>query len=441
VIKSQQNSQSNFIEDYLDYQKDTESPVIFHRWCAIAGLGALLGRDAWLQHGYTRIYPNQYIMLVGDAGSRKSTAIKKFVRLLRDAGYSKIAAQKTSKEKFLLDLEVGLDKTLNGDDHLDVRFGAKKNAKNPTMKELFGEEIDTEPRDCIIAADEFNVFMGHSNVEFIDMLTDLWDFDDIYTQRIKNSKSVRVPYPTINILSGNTNVGISESFPTAVIGQGFFSRLIMVYSDPSGRRITFPPAPDPVVYQTFINRIKEIKSSFNGQITLTKAAENALEDIYQNWKDLEDVRFKSYSTRRFTHLLKLCLITAAARGEKEISLRSIEYANSIMHYTEYFMPKALGEFGKARNSDVTAKILELIDKAERPLDILKDIWPQARRDLDNQRQLSEILRNLQAAGKIQVINGTGILPKKDPPKWDYPFCKVTLLREYLDNQAKDGLPL
>ena len=44
-------------------------------------------------------------MLIGHPGARKSAAIKAARKIISGAGYSTYSAEKTSKEKFLLDLE------------------------------------------------------------------------------------------------------------------------------------------------------------------------------------------------------------------------------------------------------------------------------------------------------------------------------------------------
>jgi len=430
--------QSHFISEYLEYQKGTEAPLIYHRWCAITGIGALLGRRAYLIHGHNKIYPNQYTMLVGESGARKDSALRGIRRLLIAADYKTIAADKITKEKFLIDLEEGMDKAHDPDERFDV---TKNEKKNPTMRALFGAERSKEPAECLIYSGEFNSFLGHSNVEFIDLLTALWDWEGNFENRIKNGRSVIIPDPTISLLAGNTPIGISMAFPVEVIGQGFFARLMQIYSDPTGRRITFPPPPPPEETTRLVLMLREIRLKMIGEFEIKPYALVALDDIYQTWKDLEDVRFKSYSSRRLTHLLKFCICIAASKQEKFINLSTVIEANSILHYTEYFMPKALGEFGKARNSDVTEKILKLLDKAEAPLNSVKDIWPQVSRDLDNAKQLADILMGLQQSGKIDTTSGGGVVIKKIIPEWDFVHSNITVLPEYLENQAKVGLPL
>jgi hypothetical protein len=74
------------------------------------------------------------------------------------------------------------------------------------------------------------------------------------------------------------------------------------------------------------------------------------------------------------------------------------------------MPKALGEFGKARNSDVTHKIVVALDKTLLPLS-LNDLWKAVQQDLDSRDQLNQIINNLMIAEKIQAAQG-GYLPVK-----------------------------
>lgn len=435
----------NFIERYLDFFSGTEPPTIFNRWACIGGIGAILGRNCWIQHGHKKIYPNQFIMLVGESGTRKSTALKVFLKpLLQAAGYNTIAANKTSKEKFLVDFEEGMEKVNDPEEHLNVTkesgyASGKNRSHNPTMRELFGVKDSREASECLILSDDANVFLGHSNIEFIELITDLWDFEGMFTNRTKTGKSVFIPNPTLSALLGNTQIGISMSFPLEVIGQGFFSRLIAVHSDPSGRRITFPIPPSEEIRKELIKDFAEMRSTIKGEITIDPYGSVALHEIYQEWKDLEDVRFKSYSQRRFDHLLKLCMCCAAARKVRNIDRQTVEYANTILHYTESFMPRALGEFGKAKHSDISAKILEILERAMEPVTI-EEIIKLTHRDVDSSKELANILGGLKGAGKVQQTP-RGFLPNKEPQTFNFPYCNVRMLREYLEEKAKLGEPI
>lgn len=386
-------SREDFFSAYLEYSKDTEVPTFFHRWCAIVGLGAYLGRGFYIHHGHFELYSNIYCMLIGSPGTRKSTSIKLMKSLLQKAGYNTIAADKTTKEKFLLDLA-----------------GDEDASKDIDSINIFGDNYSTDTKEILIAADEFNDFMGLGNLEFISLLGSLWDYSGVYKNRIKTGKSVSVCNPTISILGGNTPTGFSLAFPLEAMGQGFFSRLLLVYGEVTGRKITFPSPPDPAGTAVLVKMLQDIKSNCVGPITPTPTAVKLLDKIYKTWQELDDPRFSSYSNRRFTHLLKLCIIVAAARNSRELNESDVVYTNTILSHTEHLMPKALGEFGKARHSDVVHKIMQLLESASSPQSI-KEIWKHVIQDLEKLTDLADILRNLAMAEKIQTVQG-GFLPKR-----------------------------
>ncbi len=99
-----QTREPNFIDSYLHYIGHSESPTTFQRWSIITALSAWLGKRFYLKHGHSQINSNMYVMLMGAAGTRKSTAIKVASKLLKKAGYSTFSSSKCSKEQFLVDL-------------------------------------------------------------------------------------------------------------------------------------------------------------------------------------------------------------------------------------------------------------------------------------------------------------------------------------------------
>lgn len=415
----------NLFDKYFTFVENTEAPIVFHRWALISALGAYLGRQFWFPFGDFRIYPNQYIMLMGDPGTRKSSAIKMAKRVLSQAGYEKFSAERTSKEKFLLDLE-----------GIEGEEGLVKD-KNLAMQNLFGDEYETgEPREVYICADEFNEFVGSGNLEFLSLLGSLWDWDDDsapFRQRLKTSRSVNIFQPTISIMAGNTHAGFAEAFPPQSIGQGFLSRLILVYGESSGKKIAFPEKPSDKLKHELADMLHAIRTKVTGEATMSKQAKDMIETIYRTFVGLEDARFKHYSTRRHAHLLKLCLLCAAASLRTEIKVEDVLLANTLLAFTEHRMPQAMGEFGKARNADVAGRIISVLAEAKAPLDT-PDLWKQCRSDLDRQEDLNKLLAGLMQAGKVQWVsrnrNGVqGYLLVKQRLSTSKIYVDFNLLRE------------
>lgn len=425
----------NLFDLYFDYVKQTEPPAIFHRWALIGSTGAWLGRQLWLPFGTGRIFPNMYIIFVGDPGTRKSTAIKGATRIIRKAGFDRFGPQKTSKEKFMADLAA--DSWDDEDEEDNGRDGKRKGAID-VLKELriahSGDDGSQLPHEVFVAADEFNNFLGPGNIDFQSLLGELWDWDEPdrnYTQRLKNSKSVSVYQPTVSILGGTTPSQFAECFPLASIGQGFMSRLILIHGEESGVKITFPPAPEQRATEALIRHFVEMRARCKGPVTMSPEAENAFDIIYKGWIDLEDPRFKHYSTRRFTHLLKVAIIVAAMRLSTRLEMRDVLEANTLVSYAETRMAKAIGELGKSKNSEAANKIMQMLYGARKDKTV-KELWVLVQNDLNSPQELAQILSNLEVSEKIQTIKRAGgengYLPRQKIMNRDKPFTNFELLK-------------
>jgi len=392
----------DFFNHYISYMADSagEVPAFFNRWSLIAGIGALLGRKYYFSHGNFQINPNIYCMLIGSPGTRKSSAIKLMKKFMLAAGYNKIAASKTTKEKFVMDL---------------AGIGEESDEPSSILEQnLWGDDDSTkEDAELFVMADEFNNFFGNGNIEFISLLGELWDYEGVYESRTKNFKAVKVNNPTISILGGNTPTNLATAFPPEIIGQGFFSRILLIYGEPNGKRIAFPTVPSAKQSAEIIEYLKRI-ATLSGGVTLTPESEGLLKRIYEADIRLPDVRFESYSTRRFNHLIKICLITAASRLSNKIERHDVIYANTVLVHTEHLMPKALGEFGKSRNSDISHRVITLLEAAD-GLMTFKDIWKHVSSDLEKMQDLATMIQNLVSADKIQSVkvgDQSGFLVKR-----------------------------
>lgn len=397
----------DFFQSYFEYASVTksESPAIFHRWSAISMVGALLGRQCYLPFGHSYIYPNQYIMIMGSPGSRKSSAINIATKLLKLTGYTRFSSDKTSKERFLMDMNPIPDED-ELEDLLDLTL--------------------EEPAATYVAIGEFTDFIGQGNMEFVTMLTNLWDCPSEYTQPKIHGKSVKVNEPVVNILGGNTAQGFTLAFPPEALGNGFLSRLIFVHGETTGRKVTFPKPPDRELEEQLVIRLKEIKSKCRGAFTITEEAESLFDRMYNEVVEIEDNRFKHYNTRRLTHLIKLAMIIAVTDLRMEIDTEDVLKANTLLYYTEKKMPKALGEFGKSRYSDISNTILDILNTTKSPL-TSNDIYKKVSQDIGKMAELIEVIKNLQHADKIQLVTvrgRTGYMPNNVATKeWDKSLVK------------------
>jgi hypothetical protein len=381
-------SLKSFFSDYFALVGPTEAPAQYHRWCVLSAVGAMLGRQAHLPFGHWMIYPNMYVMLMGDPGARKNSAISVAKDLLeRSVGYDKFAADKISKENFL----------------------ARMVDTPEDEEELMELSMEGMVSQRYIVAEEFTDFIGKNNAEFCTTLAKLWDCPPKYEHPKLHGKDVFVPFPTVSILSGNTPQAYSLNMPVEAMGQGFMSRLLHIHGEATGIKITIPPPPNRDFMTRMDLRFKQIFRETRGAFKIPEEVEKVwLDRIYKEYKGIEDYRFKHYNGRRFTHLIKLSMILAACRLSNSIEKEDVIVANTILHYTEARMPTALGEFGKARNADVANAVIGIMKAAKMPVTI-RYLWKQVAQDLNRQDELQEIVRNLQVAGKIKLVTGANNL--------------------------------
>lgn len=412
----------DFFQNYFDYvESNTESPLIFHRWAAMSAISSALGRRLYFKHGHRKIYPNQFIMLIGGPATRKSSAIDIAQNLLYASGYNMFAATRTSKEKFLADLAVGYGKQRS-----EIEEFKGKSAF--AMLAEMDSKSHNSPREVTICSGEFNTFIGHNNPEFAGILGDLWDNKNTFEVTNRTTSSSFIHEPTVNILGGNTQQGFSNAFPPEIIGQGFLSRLILVNSE-DAKKIAFPEDPDPNLEKVLVNHLAEMQT-LEGEVTMTAEAKELLTLLYESPPMLDDFRFVYYNGRRFTHTLKLCVVCAAARGSMVMDVSDVIYANSILSYAELQMPKALGEFGKAKLADLNNKIMNCLYDNPNGHTTL-ELFKMLHNDCNKMTELVEVLQNLKMAEKIDTALG-GRHRAKPKKALDNGMMDFKLLREYVE---------
>jgi energy-coupling factor transporter ATP-binding protein EcfA2 len=363
-------------------------------------VGAILGRKVWVQFGPEKLYPNFFIILLGPPGSRKSTAIKIAADLLKEAGYEHWVGEKSSKEKFMMDWEFGFDKIFRGEDNTK----SDKEFNDLLADNLSNQDLRTKISPAYLKASELQAFFGNSSFDFLSTLTDLWDNPPNHTTRYKNSKSLFIPNPVVNLLGGATATTFASTFNLNIIGQGLLSRMLLVYGAGKRMKLTIPPALPNTPKEEILQVLNYLMTLPGGEITIDENARYALDDIYQDSYVVQDSRFLSYYERRLTHLIKLCIVIACTEFTNVIDERIVVMANTLLTYTENFMPSALGEFGQSRNSEVSQTILDVIKASEESGGInASDLLKQVSQELDRPQDLLNIVLKLVESGKVVSI--------------------------------------
>lgn len=412
-----------FFDKYFAYCGQSEVPYIFHRWTALSIIGATLARKVYFPFGHAKIYPNQYILLTGSPGSRKGTAIKTGIELLKELQYDYFAPNKAAKEALW-------------------EWMAKQPAK-AEVDDWIDDVIDGGNNEAFISQayisnDEFLDFVGVGDEGLMTNLTNLWDNLTKYEHPKTRAQNITVYNPTINIVSGITPGGIAETFKSLASSGGFFSRILFIFSQPNQIKVAFPQPPNQELKQDLVFLLNKI-SQLEGKIRIKSGSSvyKFLEELYINTPPMLDSRFTYYSQRRFTHLLKLIIILSAADLTLEPTMEHCILANTILANAESQMHNAIGEYGKSKHAEVSNKVVELLETKGEPIPV-RQIWKVVARDLDKLTTLQEILQNLLISERIKRVEVKGnicyIAKVQVNTKWKSKFIDYSLLHPYEHTQ-------
>ncbi len=395
------NIRNPFLQEYLTYVEDTESPRIFHIWTALSNISACLGRRCYFPFGVGDIYPNQYILLVGPPAVKKSTAIKIGQRLISETTGVRFAPDDTggARQGLITAIENKQNDENIPDEEVDLALEQFDFGNLEKIGELKVNNSFEDKHHLYIVASEFNTFIGIRETPMLNFLGKLWDGED-FTYGLKKETSV-LKNGLLNLIGGTTPTNIAIAMPPAAIGGGFMSRLILVHADAKYKSVARPSPLNPEIGV----RIKEVMSwayyTARGEFKETAEARKFLDSFYEVETRINDARFMYYCDRRHTHLIKLTMALTAGRMSQTITPDDISDAHAILSYTETNMTEALGEFGLSPLSAAKQKMLEFIRHCKVPVtetilwavmvkDMQKVDFLNSLNDLTNTRKIIQV---------------------------------------------------
>lgn len=406
---------SDYLTKYMQMVENTESPRIFHVWAALSSISVTLGRRCYFPFGDGKILPNQYILLIGTPGTRKSTAISPPKKLVKRLGTVRLAPTDTGGQRQGLVLAMYGKKEKEEDDSKEyvgnVELGAAQgNQINsladfaeitnvPDEEEELVEVDDADKHSIYVLASEFSRVIGQSNMSMLDFLGERYDGESY--DYLTRQTDIKMPHTLMNILACSTPVSMSEALPVGAGGQGFLSRFVLVHGAEKYRKVPWPTPFDDKIKSELLDVLEKIKNDFRGEFSQTPAAKAYAAELYGYEPDIPDSRFVYYQERRQTHLIKVAMALAASRGTMTIDLVDYKEAHRILCATEVGMPEALGEFGMNPMAAVKQELLEQLREAQAPMSV-SQVVSMFHRDA-TMKQIMEVIRDLVQTGMVKQI--------------------------------------
>lgn len=368
----------NWIEAYLAYSAENESPEVFHLWTCLAVISAALRRQVYFDMEYYLQYPNVYVVLTSPPGRcKKSTAIRIGQNLLKDScPHVKISADSTSREKLV-----------------DAMSRSFNSGQSPLMA----------------VSSEFGSFLTTSGVDMMVFLTDIYDAPAKWSHETRGGGTVEIKAPCLTLLAGTTPDWIAKGMPLDTIGIGLASRTLFIYED-------IPRAAKPIprlspaqrsLYDLLKKDLQQI-ARINGKYEFASPED---EEWYTQWYmgrfgvlGKGDNRLAGYFDRKPTHLLRVSMLVAAAcRDDTVILAQDMQMALAILESNEPRMHKVFQGVGKnplAADLEDTLAALMLTPGGFTYAEVYDRFKHSVRKE-----EMTEILDSLTLIGKITFKDG------------------------------------
>lgn len=368
---------ANWLDSYMEYTSEQESPEEFHRWTGLAVMSAALGRHIWLDRGYYTIYPNLYVILVaGSAKCRKSVSSHIGINLLNELKVKPmIFSQKITNEALI--------------------------------KALLDAKIDNQSAG-IIYASELSVFMGKDAISsgLIPTLTDLYDSPKKWTYHTRTRGLEIIENVSVCMLAASTMDWLKTSIPIDAVGGGFTSRVIFVYQEKPRRAILFPRRAENFakLQADLVHDLDHIRSQ-RGQMDLSPEAMEFAEVWYkEEINKNHDARLEGYFGRKHDTMFKLAMVLAMAESdERWVQQHHVATALEMLYKNEPSLMNIISAVTSNEVGEKSDKMLVMIRKAGQIThsDLIRQCWR-----MGNSLELAEHVKTLIEAGEItQQIEG------------------------------------
>lgn len=410
---------NDFLSTHLKYVQETESPIIMHLWAAIGSAGAAMGRHTYLETGIGNLYSNIYCLLVGPPGTRKNAAINFPVHILKNCTNVKFAPDDTGGQRQGLIVAIedsdadNLEAQMQDADLTDLDIFNKSELDAIGNCEITIKRNNPDKHTLFICATEFGSFLGQGSLEMTRFLNKMWDCEP-YKYKIRK-EYYTLKDSLLNLLGGTTSSDLASLLPIEAIGQGFMSRIILVFA--SQREKSVAPE-NAILNKQYIPQLEEVYkylfSEHIGPMTKSKQAGKIETEIYNKDIQIPDSRFIYYASRRHAHLAKLAMILAATNMRKELNVEDYLLANQILEEAEKTMPDALGEYGLSPLSVSRQKMIEFLQHANGPVRE-QILWAMLRNDMrliDFKNSLSDLI-NAHKIIKVDTADGQAFVYNED----------------------------
>jgi len=384
----------NFIETYELYASGNEASPTFHRWAAIGTLSAIIGRRIWFDQTYYKIYPNTYVVFVGEPGDKKTTALNTARNLVQKTD-TPLGPPSITKEALTLLL-------------------SSSNEKSPCLKQTTIDNTIHEFAHLSIFASEIVTMLsaGGNPIGMIEFLTDIYD-REIFEVVTKNKGTDIIIGPYITLMACMTPEQTGSMLKQNIITGGFSRRVIFVYGRSKATGIPFPKLDQAQedAKTALLTMLPEIHK-WRGPFSMSPEAKHYFSAWYQR-KHLElnkphSAVYKNWLRSKDVVLIKVCMLLVVSEFEMEnvIDLPHLLKGIEMLDQVEPDIGRIFAGAGRNIGADIAHKVLHCIEEAPAGQMAKKQVLALMYND-GNAKEIDEALDFLVTTGKLrrQILTG------------------------------------
>jgi hypothetical protein len=194
-----------------------------------------------------------------------------------------------------------------------------------------------------------------------------------------------------------------------MIGGGFTSRCVFVYASEKHKYVAYPGlVMPPQILEQKAKLIQDLEqiSLLQGDYTIHPDAVEWGEKWYVNHYNnrpphLNNERFGGYIARKQTHMHKLAMVLSAARrGDLQLTVSDLEEANAELSALEEMMPKVFEQIGKSDDSRIADEVISIIRGLHQPL--YAEAFSTCFRIVPDIDRFNQLIESLKQAGRLAL---------------------------------------
>jgi hypothetical protein len=191
-----------FVEQLMQHTKDYESPGSFWKWAAYTTIAAIMRDNCYRRMGDQTLFPNFYTLLVADSAvQRKGHPIKLSETLVKSIRNTKLISGRSSIQGILDELSRG---------ETDKETGKV-----------------TAGGSALFSASELSAGIVN-DPEAVKILTDIYDFKDEYTSRLRGSGIFRIKNVCFSMFAASNEELLRDVYDGKAIFGGLLGRTFLI---------------------------------------------------------------------------------------------------------------------------------------------------------------------------------------------------------------------